>query len=80
MDNEKHLFETTDLGLATTLVTLGFELESLDRDNPTRVRFLFKRAATLDSTVKSYWRNELNVVPLAFFTNVKLIKNQIYSR
>lgn len=80
MNNTEHLFETTDLGLATTLVTLGYELDSLDRDNPTRVRFLFKRRRDLEETVRSYWRNELSVIPLLFFTNVKLIKNQIYSR
>lgn len=77
---EKTYFETTDLGLAATIVTLGYELESLDRDNPSRVRFVFKRLGDLDEVVQAYWRNELTINPLAYFGNVKLMKNRIYTR
>lgn len=80
MDDEDKYFETTDLGLATTLVTQGFSLHSLDRNNPHRVRFVFQKENELDEAVRAYWQKELVVEPLTYFNNIKLMKNRIYSR
>jgi hypothetical protein len=41
MNDDDQYFETTDLGLSTTIVTLGFRLHSLDRSNPSRVNLSF---------------------------------------
>ena len=35
-------FSTSDLGLATVLVTLNYELLELDRSNPKKIKFVFK--------------------------------------
>lgn len=80
MNDEDQYFETTDLGLGTTILTLGFTLDSLDRSNPSRVRFVFKKKGGLDEVVHAYWQKELKVEPLAYFNNIKLMKNRIYSR
>lgn len=80
MDDENQYFETTDLGLGTTIVTLGFTLDSLDRSNPSRVRFIFRKQDGLDEAVRAYWQKELSVEPLSYFNNIKLMKNRIYSR
>ena len=80
MKNEEDYFETTDLGLATTIATLGFELDSLDQSNLNRVKFIFQRGDGFEGLVQGYWRNELTVDPLTYFNNIKLLKNRIYSR
>lgn len=80
MSNENQYFETTDLGLGTTIVTLGFTLDSLDRSNPSRVRFIFRKQDGLDEVVRAYWQKELAVEPLSYFNNIRLMKNRIYSR
>jgi len=80
MNDDDQYFETTDLGLSTTIVTLGFRLHSLDRSNPSRVKFVFRREDELEDIVRAYWQKELSVEPLSYFNNIKLMKNRIYSR
>ena len=70
---------TTDLGLASTLVTLGFLLERLDRGNPSRVQFVFRADPEVDKAVQAYWDGQLEVDPQAYFNNTKRIKSQLYS-
>lgn len=72
-------FSTTDLGLACALVTLGYVIERLDRENPSRVLFVFSPQGGLEEDAESYWNDQLSVNPQAFFNNSKRIKNQIYS-
>ena len=77
--SNKH-FETSDLGLATALVTFGHPLEALNRNDPHRVVFSFTRTAGLDEVVQEFWQRNLKIEPLAYFNNIKLMKNRIYSR
>ena len=79
MSNDQY-FETSDLGLATALVTFGYPLEALDRNDPHRVVFSFARTDGLDEMVQEFWQRNLKIEPLAYFNNIKLMKNRIYSR
>lgn len=72
-------FATTDLGLACALVTLGYAIERLDRDNPSRVQFVFRSQDGLQEDADNYWNDQLEVNPQSYFNNSKRIKNQIYS-
>jgi hypothetical protein len=73
------MFLTFDLCLATCLVTLGYELWHLDKTNPKKVQFIFKRAADIDSAVDNYWQNKLKLNARSLFDNQKMLKNRIYS-
>ena len=42
-DNYNQYLYTFDLGAATSLVSAGYELVSLDKTNPRKVRFVFRR-------------------------------------
>ena len=72
-------FSTFDLGLATMLVTLRYEVIKLDKTDPKKVRFVFRETKDIQQTMLSYWNNEITVPALAFFNNLKTIKNRIYS-
>lgn len=70
-------YSTTDLALATA-VSLWYPLEVIDRSNPNKATFQFKRDERLDELVETYWRGELKVNPAVYFNQLKLIKARLY--
>lgn len=72
-------FSTFDLGLATTLFTLGYKLLELDKTNPKKVRFIFREEKNIEQTMLKYWNNEINLPALSLFNNLKTLKNRLYS-
>src|SRR3989339_1112176 len=77
-DNERY-FYTFDLGCSSALVSAGFELVSLDKANPRKVQFIFRREVGIEKVVDDYWADRLEVKARTFFDNVKMLKNRIYS-
>jgi len=72
-------FLTFDLGLASALATLGYELWQIDKSSPSKARFIFRRGVGIDKTINEYWNNSLLVNARALFDNQKMIKNRLYS-
>lgn len=70
---------TFDLGAAASLVSAGFELVSLDKANPRKVQFSFRREDGIEKVLDSYWADRLEVKARTLFDNVKMLKNRIYS-
>ena len=77
MDNE--IFTSSDLALVA-LLSLTFEIENIDRTDPKRVIFSFKKSKELDKKVLDFTNNKLKVNPLAYFNKVREIKSAIYDR
>lgn len=74
-----NFYNTSDFYLATTLVTLGFTLHTIDHPPNSRAEFMFERVDGLDETVESFWRRILHVEPVLFCTNQKILKARLYS-
>ena len=72
-------YTSYDLGCAAALVTAGFVLDSLDKTNPRKVQFIFRREAGVEKVVDEYWADRIEVKARAFFDNIKMLKNRIYS-
>jgi len=72
-------FSTYDLGLATVLITLGYELLELDRTNPKKVRFVFKEGKDIEKVMIDYFNDKIELPALTLFNNQKNLKNRIYS-
>lgn len=70
-------FQSFDLALATTL-SLWFPIETIDKTNPQKAVFLFKREAGLEEMAEAFWKKELKVEPQAFFSQLKFIKSRLY--
>jgi hypothetical protein len=75
--NITNFFVSADLSLVTAL-SLYYPIDALDRSNPPRVQFLFKRDSDLDKLIEAYWKDELRVSPQTFFNQLKIIKARIY--
>jgi len=72
-------FSTFDLGLATVLVTLGYELLRLDKSNPKKVSFIFKRDKDIEQVMTDYFNDKIKLPAQTLFNNQKNLKNRIYS-
>jgi len=79
IDDHTNYFYTFDLGCSAALISAGFELVSLDKENPRKVQFIFRREIGIEKVVDDYWADRLEVKARGFFDNVKMLKNRIYS-
>lgn len=78
-DNQINDFSTFDLGCSAALISVGFNLVSLDKQNPRRVLFVFGIKVGIDETVNDYFSGRLQVDARTLFDNIKMLKNRIYS-
>ena len=79
MDEREHFFYTFDLGLSAALVSVGFSLVSLDRENLRKVQFVFRRGDGMDAVIDAYWADRLEVKARTYFDATKMLKNRLYS-
>ena len=71
-------YSTTDLALAAA-ISLQFPIEAVDKTNPHKALFLFKRDEHLDQLIEIFWKKELRVDPLTYFNQLKTIKSRLYA-
>jgi len=82
--NEKDIkqFSTKDLYLASTLITLGHEMDGIDfqieglKQKPIGY-FLFQETDDLINTIRLFWQGKLTIEPRQFMTNLWSLKSQI---
>jgi hypothetical protein len=70
---------TGDLSMAA-VIFLFKPLEGVDRQDPKRAQFIFKRSQELNDLVTKFQRKELKVEPLAYFAALREIKARLYER
>ena len=68
-----------DLGCAAALVTADFALLTLDRANPHKVRFIFRREVGIEKVADDFWSDRLEQKSRSFWDNIKNLKNRLYS-
>lgn len=73
------MYETTDMNLATCLMTLGHGKPEMDENkNPMKVVFRFAQDAHLEEDVRKYYDGHLLVDPRLFATNFWKVKTEAY--
>lgn len=78
-ENYTNYYSTFDLGNAAALVTADFELFNLDRTNPRKVRFIFRRDVGIEKVAEDFWSDRLEQKSRSFWDNIKNLKNRLYS-
>ena len=73
------IIAVSDLGCAAALVTADFALLTLDRANPRKVRFIFRREAGIEKVADDFWSDRLEQKSRSFWDNIKNLKNRLYS-
>jgi hypothetical protein len=75
---EPNYFNSSDFCLCTTLCCYGYQIEAIDKQNPSKAVFVIKRDNRLDGLIQSYFTHQLTVEPLSFFNFIKELKTRIY--
>lgn len=69
---------TSDLALATTL-SLQFPIEDIDRSNPRKAVFVFRRSQALEELVDAFFTNEFKIAPQVYFNQLRDVKARLYA-
>lgn len=72
-------YQTSDLGLAAALKTVGFKLLSLEPTDGRRVTFVFKNEEDISNVAHRFWDSQLALDALSYFGTIKLLKSQLHS-
>lgn len=78
-ENYLDVLKTSDFTLASTLYSLGFNIAGIDKTNPKRVVFYFKKTSDLETTVDKYFNNQVKINPLDFDRAQREIRAQIHT-
>jgi hypothetical protein len=73
-----NVWTTYDIGVSTALLCAGFELVGIDKSNPKKALFTFKREGNIDEVANSYFADKLSVKARSFADNLKALKNKLY--
>jgi hypothetical protein len=76
--NREDFYKTSDLALATTL-SLFHPIEKIEKANPRKAFFVFKKSENLDELLEKYWKGQLQVEPALYFQQLKILKARLYS-
>lgn len=80
MEIQETRIKVSDLGLATLLVTLHFEVVGMEREDEKRVNFLFAYAEGIESAISNYWSGvSVFLSAQKLFSNHKVLKNRLYA-
>lgn len=79
MNNEMEMLITSDFVLASTLLCLGFDIAGIDKADPKRVKFYYKRTSDLETILRRYRGGEVLVKPQDFAFAQREIKGIIHS-
>lgn len=78
MNKDKEQFETTSLLLATTLVSLGFTLSSVDKIESHKAVFIFLKSNHLMECVTNFWEKSILLEPHTFYESMRFVKSRLY--
>jgi hypothetical protein len=81
-DNKKQgdIYQSSDLALSAALISEGFDLVSIDKTDPKRCQFTFKKLAGIEQAADAYWSGRLRVSARLMFDNLKMLKSRLYSK
>ena len=77
MNTALDYYSSSDLGL-TTVISLYYPIDSIDKSNPQKAVFFFKREAGLDDLIANYWARRLQIEPQTLLSQLKAIKTRLY--
>jgi hypothetical protein len=82
MNSGKNQIGISDIGLASLLLTLNFEIVGLKQsDNSKRINFIFRSQTGLNKVIANFWADKpFSVSVHSLFNNHKVLKNRIWAR
>lgn len=78
-DDSLPVFTTYDLGVSAALLCVDFELSSVNKENPRKALFIFKKIEGIEEAANKYFSNRLEIKARSYFDHLKALKNKLYS-
>ena len=79
LDDPAFVWTTYDLGVSAALLCADFELLSVEKSNPKKALFIFRRKIGIEDIANKYFADRLEVKARSFFDNLKALKNKLYN-
>ncbi len=79
LNDPAFVFTTYDLGCSTALLCADFELLDIEKSNPKKALFIFKREREIEEVANNYFADRLEVKARLYFDHLKALKNKLYS-
>ena len=79
LNDPAFVFTTYDIGVSTALLCADFELLAVEKSNPRKALFVFRRKVGVEEVANKYFADKLEVKARSFFDNLKALKNKLYS-
>ena len=79
LDDPAYVWTTYDLNCSASLVCAGFELLSVEKTNPRKCLFIFRKHDGIDELCNLYWSDRLEIKARAYADTIKALKNKLYS-
>lgn len=77
--NDDTFLSLYDLGGCASLICHGYELLAIDKKNPSKALFIFRREKGIEEVINAYWADKLDVKARRYFDSIKSVKNRLYS-
>lgn len=78
LDDPAFVWTTYDLGVSAALLCADFELLSVEKSNPKKALFIFRKKIGIEKIANDYFANRLEVKARSFADNLKALKNKLY--
>ena len=75
--SELKYYRTSDLALASA-IALYYPIDAIDKQNPHKAEFIFRREENFDALIEQYWKGLLRIEPQAYFQQLRLVKSRLY--
>lgn len=77
---EEKYINLSDLSLIAALRYFGVRENAVDRNNPSKICFVFEKTGSVNELIRKFYAQELAVEPQVYFLHLKSVKNRIYSQ
>jgi len=78
-NDEIDVMKTSDFTLASSIFCLGHDVLGINKENPRRAIFIFKKTPELQRVVDNFFTNTLSVNPLEFVNAQRELRAQIHT-
>lgn len=75
--SENKFYQSANLPLAGA-ISIYITLEGVDKQNPKKAFWIFRRSKELDELVEKFYKRQLLVEPARYFEQISFLKSQLY--
>ena len=79
LDDPDFVWTTYDLGVSAALLCADFELLAVQKSNPRKALFVFKKENSIEDVANRYFSDKLEIKARSYFDHLKALKNKLYS-